>query len=58
MFAAVLAPATGTGFRQSITISDLPLPATGSAVDGLLIGALLAVIVGLVLLLRRRCPIS
>ena len=55
---AVLAPATGTGFKQTVTISDLPLPATGSEVDGLLVVALLAVVVGLVILLRRRRPIS
>ena len=51
---AVYAPASGTGFKQTITVSGLSLPATGSNYNGVLILALLAVVVGTVVVARRR----
>ena len=51
---AVYAPATGTGFKQTITVSGLSLPATGSNYNGVLILALLAVVVGTVVVARRQ----
>ena len=51
---AVYAPASGTGFKQTITVSSLSLPATGSNYNGVLILALLAVVVGTVVVVRRQ----
>ena len=51
---AVYAPASGTGFKQTITVSGLSLPATGSNYNGVLILALLAVVVGTVVVVRRQ----
>ena len=51
---AVYAPASGTGFKQTITVSGLTLPATGSNYNGVLILALLAVVVGTVVVARRQ----
>ena len=51
---AVYAPASGTGFKQTITVSGLSLPATGSNYNGVLILALLAVVVGTVVVARRQ----
>ena len=51
---AVYAPASGTGFKQTIAVSGLSLPATGSNYNGVLILALLAVVVGTVVVVRRR----
>ena len=51
---AVYAPASGTGFKQTITVSGLTLPATGSNYNGVLILALLAVVVGTVVVVRRQ----
>ena len=51
---AVFAPGTGAGFKQPITVSGLSLPATGSNYNGVLILALLAVVVGAVVVVRRQ----
>jgi LPXTG-motif cell wall-anchored protein len=51
---AVFAPASGAGFKQPITVSGLSLPATGSNYNGVLILALLAVVVGAVVVVRRQ----
>jgi hypothetical protein len=51
---AVFAPASGAGFKQPITVSGLSLPATGSNYNGVLILALLAVVVGTVVVVRRQ----
>jgi LPXTG-motif cell wall-anchored protein len=51
---AVFAPASGAGFKQPITVSGLSLPATGSNYNGVLILALLAVVAGTVVVVRRQ----
>jgi LPXTG-motif cell wall-anchored protein len=51
---AVFAPASGVGFKQPITVSGLSLPATGSNYNGVLILALLAVVAGAVVVVRRQ----
>ena len=54
---AVYAPGSGTGFRQSITVSRPSLPVTGGDSDVMLVIALCAVVVGLTMVLRRRTPV-
>ena len=51
---ALFAPGSGTGFRQSITITGVSLPDTGSDSNGPLVVALFAVVAGVAMMVCRR----